>query len=50
MELIVVFLLAKKQTQQKKFQTIVLGLHDYISTCSTNNYDTISHHYWFPFS
>jgi hypothetical protein len=36
--------------QQKIFQLIVLGLHDYTSTCLTNNYDTIPHHSWLPFS
>ncbi len=49
MELTVVLLLAEKKMQQKRFQPIVLGLHDYISTCSTNNYDTILHHHWLPF-
>ncbi len=50
MELIIVLLLVGKKMRQKIFQPIVLGLHDYISTCSTNNYDTIFHHYWLPFS
>ncbi len=49
MELIVVLLLVEKKMQQKKFHLIVLGLHDYTSTCSTNNYDTIHHHHWLPF-
>jgi hypothetical protein len=31
-------------------QPIILGLHDYSSTCSTNNYDTITCHSWLPFS
>jgi len=29
----------------KRFRPIVLGLHDYSSTCSTNNYDAIIHHF-----
>ncbi len=50
MELTIVLLLAEEKMQQKIFQPIVLGLHDYTSTYSTNNYDTIPHHYWLPFS
>jgi hypothetical protein len=50
MELIVVLLLVEKENATKKFQPIVLGLHDYIYTCSTNNYDAIPHHSWLPFS
>jgi hypothetical protein len=42
MELIVVLLLVgkKKNTQHKRFQPIVLGLHDCTSTRSTIDYDT----------
>ncbi len=49
MELIVLLFLIKK-TQYNIFQPIVLGLHDYTSTCSTNNHDIIPHHFWLPFS
>jgi len=50
MELIVALLLAKKENTTKDISTIILGLHDYTSTCSTNNYDTIPHHSWLSFS
>jgi hypothetical protein len=50
MELTIILFLTKKKTQQKRFRPIILGLHDYISTCTTNNSDTIPHHSWFPFS
>jgi hypothetical protein len=40
----------EKKDMTKKFQPIVLGLHDYTSMCSTNNYDTIPRHSWLPFS
>jgi hypothetical protein len=43
MELTIVLLLVGKKMRQKIIQPIVLGLHDYISTCSTNNYNTILH-------
>jgi hypothetical protein len=48
--LILYYFWPKKKTWHKTFQPIVLGLHDYSSTCSTNNYDTIPHHFWLPFS
>ncbi len=41
---------SRKRKRDKIFQPTVLGLHDYISTYSTNNYDTILHHYWLPFA
>jgi hypothetical protein len=47
---IVVLLLIEKEKRQKIFQPIVLGLHDYTSICSTNNYDIIPRHSWLPFS
>ncbi len=37
---VVLFLVGKKNTQHKRFQPNVLGLHDYTSIRSTNNYDT----------
>jgi len=44
MELTVVLFLTKK-CATKDISTHCLGLHDYTSTCSTNNYDTILHHF-----
>jgi len=42
-KLIVVLFLAGKKNVHKKFQPIVLSLHDYTSICLTNNYDIIPH-------
>jgi hypothetical protein len=44
MELIVVLLLTQKNAT-KDISTHCLGLHYYISSCSTNNIDTILHHF-----
>jgi hypothetical protein len=50
MELSVVLLLTGKKNATEDISTLILGLHDYSSTCSTNNYDTIPCHSWLLFS